>query len=115
MSTDHPKRRATDYMECETCDQHGEFSTMLTTAMADLKWIRWTGYGILCVTGSFLLTIWSVLYPQIMSISEQLNHMRTNIEVNTREIAALKGADVESKADRKELKSAIEQMWKGNK
>ena len=101
--------------ECETCDFHPEFAALLTTAMTDLKWIRWTGYGILCVTGSFLLAIWSVLYPQIMSINEQLQHMRIATEVNTREIAALKVADGESKDDRRQIRASIEKIWKGDK
>ena len=103
------------HTECETCDQHPEFAALLTAAMTDLKWIRWTGYGILCVTGSFLLTIWSVLYPQIMSINEQLQHMRIATEVNTREIAALKMADNDSRIDRKEIHASIEKIWKGEK
>ena len=101
--------------DCETCSQHPEFSAMLTAAMTDLKWIRWTGYGILCVTGSFLLTIWSVLYPQIMSINEQLQHMRIATEVNTRDILALKMADNDSWSDRKEIRASIEKIWRGEK
>jgi hypothetical protein len=102
-------------VECEVCDFHPEFAKLLTTATTDLKWIRWTGYGILCVTGSFLLTIWSVLYPHILALNEQMQGLRVVSEINSRAIADLKSADVESKDDRKSLHAAIEQVWKGLK
>lgn len=94
--------------ECETCDYHMDFAELLTTAIMDLAWIKRIGYVLIGLAGTFIVSVWAIFYPHLMSVNDRLNGLEMRQVRNIEKLEQLVQCDAESKVDRKELRKLIE-------
>lgn len=104
---DH-KRRATDKEGCDTCDYHGPFAELITQAITDLGWIKRIGYVLIALACSFIISVWSVGYPHLVSLDEHISRLETVVVRNTEKIVQLERVTTESKEDRKEIHKCLD-------
>lgn len=106
-----PHKTNTDHeRDCENCDDHIWFVELVTAIRNDLSWIKKIGYVLLAMAGTFIVSVWSVGYPHLISLNEHMRRLESSTIIHAEKLSQLERTTDESKIDRREIRKCLDEL-----
>lgn len=97
-------------LPCETCSVHEQVVESAVVTENNFLWIKIIGSAILGMLGMALVTLWGSVIPYISSVNSRLQSLEIASEQTKIRVGLLEKVDDESKLDRKELHTVLEDL-----
>jgi len=78
----------------------------------DVRWIKLSAYALIVFALSFIASVWGIFYPHMITLSDRVSKLEITAMTNLKMIQYQERVDEESRADRKEIRKAIEELRK---